>query len=66
MAESDKFINELSSITQKEKVQSLLQEVNSGRIRLTESMLDSSAENNFQNSFNRSIQFFRGWSNCTK
>lgn len=50
---SDRFINELSTINQKEKVQSILQEVNSGRIRLTENMLDSSSENNFQNSYNR-------------
>jgi hypothetical protein len=47
------FINELTSITQKEKVQSILQEVNSGRIRITSSMLESSNENNFQNSYQR-------------
>ncbi|MBS3993791.1 MAG: hypothetical protein KGZ87_08745 [Bacteroidetes bacterium] len=47
------FINELTSITQKEKIQSILHEVNSGRIRLTSSMLESSNENNFQNSFQR-------------
>lgn len=47
------FINELTSITQKEKVQSILQEVNSGRIRLTSGMLESSNENNFQNSYQR-------------
>lgn len=47
------FINELTSLTQKEKIQSILQEVNSGRIRLTSSMLDSSNESNFQNSYQR-------------
>jgi len=47
------FINELTAITQKEKIQSILKEVNSGRIRLTASMLDSTKEINFQNSFQR-------------
>ncbi len=47
------FINELTSLTQKEKVQSILQEVNSGRIRLTSSMLESTNESNFQNSYQR-------------
>lgn len=50
---SEKYINELSIITQREKIQSILHEVNSGRIRLTKSMMDSSNENNFQNSYNR-------------
>jgi len=50
---SKDLINELTSITQKEKVQTILQEVNSGRIRLTPSMLESSNENNFQNSYQR-------------
>jgi len=50
---AEDFINELTAITQKEKVQSILQEVNSGRIRLTQDMLESSNENNFQNSYQR-------------
>jgi len=50
---AEDFINELTAITQKEKVQSILQEVNSGRIRLTSTMLESSNENNFQNSYQR-------------
>jgi len=47
------FINELTAIAQKEKIQTILKEVNSGRIRLTSSMLDSTKEINFQNSFQR-------------
>jgi len=50
---SEKYINELSIITQKGKIQSILYEVNSGRIRLTKSMMESSSDNNFQNSYNR-------------
>lgn len=50
---AENFINELTAITQREKIQSILKEVNSGRIRLTESMLDSTKEINFQNSFQR-------------
>lgn len=50
---TEAFINELTNITQKEKVQSILKEVNSGRIRLTPSMLESTKEINFQNSFKR-------------
>lgn len=51
--ESEKFIDELSSITQKEKIQSLLKEVNSGRIRLDKEMISSDNDNDFEKSFNR-------------
>ena len=50
---AEDFIDEITTITQKEKVQSLLQEVNSGRIRLTSEMLESTHDNNFQNSYQR-------------
>lgn len=43
----------MTLITQKEKIQSILKEVNSGRIRLTSSMLEASSENNFQNNYQR-------------
>lgn len=48
----DPFIDELTSIVQKQKVQSVLSEVNSGRIRLSSDMLNSE-ENNFKNNYDR-------------
>lgn len=51
--ETEKYIDELSSITQKEKIQSLLKEVNSGRIRLDIEMISSDNEKDFEKSFNR-------------
>ncbi len=52
-SETDKFIDELSSITQKEKIQLLLKEVNSGRIRLDRDMISAETDNNFEKSYNR-------------
>jgi len=49
----DRFIDELSSIAQKEKIQTVLSEVNSGRIRLSNDMLNSSTDNNFDNNYKR-------------
>ncbi len=51
--DSNRFIDELSTITHKEKVQSILQEVNSGRIHMTNNMLESIDEANIQNSYKR-------------
>lgn len=54
---SNVFLEELASITQKEKIKSIIQVVNDGKIRLNFSRIKDNKDINLENNFNRFIKF---------
>lgn len=56
-SKSNVFLEELASITQKEKIKSIIQVVNDGKIRLNFSRIKDNKDINLENNFNRFIKF---------
>lgn len=57
MAKSTNFLEELVSITQKEKIKSIIQFVNDGKIRLNFSRIKDDKDTNLENNFKRFLKF---------
>lgn len=56
-SKSTNYLEELASITQKEKIKSIIQVVNDGKIRLNFSRIKDNKDINLENNFNRFIKF---------
>lgn len=56
-SKSNIYLEELASITQREKIRSIIQVVNDGKIRLNFSRIKDNKDINLENNFNRFVKF---------
>lgn len=56
-SKSNIYLDELASITQKEKIKSIIQVVNDGKIRLNFTRIKDNKDINLENNFNRFVKF---------
>lgn len=56
-SKSNIYLEELASITQKEKIKSIIQVVNDGKIKLNFSRIKDNKDINLENNFNRFVKF---------